>query len=64
MKLARVDECVFVIVESVCAYGCVRMATEGEREAGLGGIQISSRGRRFRIFFTKWILKGVHSSQE
>ena len=40
MKLVRVDECVFVFVESACAYWYLRIATEGEREAGLGEIQI------------------------
>ena len=40
MKLVRVDECVFVFVESACACWYLRIATEGEREAGLGEIQI------------------------
>lgn len=41
MKLVRVDECVFMTVESDCAHGCVRMATEGEREAEMGRISNS-----------------------
>lgn len=40
MKLVRVDECVFVTVESECAHGCVRMAIE-EREAEMGRISNS-----------------------
>lgn len=33
-----VSELIFVTVESECAHGCVRKATEEEREAGMGGI--------------------------
>lgn len=64
MKLVRVDECVFVFVESACAYWYLRIATEGEREAGLGEIQIILEVGGLGHFFTKLILKGVYSYWE
>lgn len=65
MKLVRVDECVFVFVESACACWYLRIATEGEREAGLGEIQIILEvGGSGHFFFTKLILKGVYSYWE
>ena len=51
MKLVRVDECVFVTVESVCAYGYVRMATERGGWQGRKENQIDFGGMELRAVF-------------
>ena len=63
MKLVRVDECVFVTVESVCAYGYVRMATERGGRQGRKENQIDFGGMELRAFFflPKWLPKDVNS---
>lgn len=61
MKLVRVDECVFVFVESICAYWYLRVAIRGREGGRVGRNSNNSRDRRFRTVFTKLILKGVHS---
>lgn len=51
MKLVRVDECVFVFVESACAYWLSEDCNRGREGGRVGRNLNNSRGRRFRTFF-------------